>query len=627
MERTRHCTLHSPNVPLLMHPYLTTTVKAIGVLLLAIVLLPGCGGETAPATADTPVKDKLAELKAHFDEFSEHLAEDHQFLRNNTLHNIPFDLSMTDDRQYRQILSRLEASGLSPETSPQLFKYLEAHRATDEKGTPAVPDHWAKRENGESTGGVNDINLLRTLYTPDDVTINSSALSSVYGGCDNTTVQFQYYTEEDPTVFHTSQAYQAYGAETEYFVPTDVATLPSGQAGQTVVCEATITPSNGSGPFVSRSSVSTNATSQCVTAPNYGTGQGADTPCPAVGSDCINNMPDLSTPISACFSRNDGNAGVCGNCNYGYSTGSYPDSLSLQIAGQITFPSAILANGDGKPTGTVTLYLEQEDGGCIMLSDYTSAALPSSFSIIGTNELSYCFSSASFVNSCFPNLNRQTAKLNMSVWIDLVGGASGTATLSSSACQGIGQAWCANVPSVCVVQGCLDIGTQITMADGSEKPVEEFMGGESVLSTNGEMRTVGATSTGHESIPMYRIKTENGKEVLMSSKHPVPTDGGMMLARDLQVGATVTTLDGMSKIASVTQEMSDRSVHNFVVGDDGDAAEGIANMYANGIMVGDLSSQYHWGEQARKTNYTLEELKAQVDPAWHIDLENSFKKR
>ena len=620
----------------------TKLMKSILHYLLAIALVgtfvSNCG-LLNPTT--NPDKDLLL-LIEHVSQHHIMESADIKYIADKISHNVPHELNMAHDAQYRYVLHQLREGGDSPEKSPALYKHLKTLRDKGEAAHPVVAAAWTnlQREEapaggeaplgGGAAGGLSDINLLSSLYSEDQITYTADGISSINGGTQSTAMSFNYRTVNNPP-FHSSPVYKAFGPTTENWTQASSGTVPTNQRDQNVVASILIMPSGGA-PITMSSEDALSASDQCVTAPNYQNTQNANTaPCPSLSSPTCINKGAVSTPIVSCYGRNNSQTGYCGNCNYGYPAPGHPDMLALMVAGTIDFPYPIAPNATGQPVGALNMFLQQTGGGCILESQFQNVALPVNFTINPNNDkqLIYCFKGGDFTStSCFKQLVHSNVDFNMTVYVQLTVPGTGSnyaqAKVSSTMCKSINEAWCANVPEICVAQGCLAKGTMIALADGGEKAVEDFIGGESVKSTD-QNRTVGATSSGQEWLPMYRIKTKNNKSVFISNKHAVPTNTGMKLAKDLAVGDVLTTDEGQSKIAAIEKEMYSGTVHNFSVGDESDVTKGLANMYANGILVGDLASQQFYTQSKLMKIYSIEELKKEVHEDWHTDLENHLK--
>ncbi|MFT4847685.1 MAG: hypothetical protein ACI83B_000206 [Sediminicola sp.] len=603
-----------------------------------VIMYMGCKNAESDHNNDNPKE----ELQQHVDEYSVLSHEDHQKVHSMFQTGCAYAMNMKDEQQYRYVLNTFVKAGTTPKTSPQFFKRLkELHEKTEGavgpptplelgsmriKGTPHSDQPGVFLADVAAVSTVGDINVIETLYNDGASNYSSRFLTSVNSGVSSTNVAMNFRTVGQPSFY--DKSWNPAGAQTEYYSQTGTAAVPAGQSGP-VISTAIIFPSTYANPVTMVVEENLQATVQCVTAPNYQTNVGTPAICPPNGSACINNGP-ISTQIVSCYGRQ------AGTCNYGWDGGGYPPNLTLEVAGSITFPQPI-KSVNGAAQGLMRLYLDVMNGGCKLAYAGTegSVPLPANFSINGANPnvLDYCFTSAEFANDGCLTTARGVVNLNLSVWVELnvtgTGANYGTAVISSSACTGIGQAWCAAMPTIQVVQGCLANGTKIIMADGSKRNIENFngLGSEKVLAGNGSSHIVSANTTGVEFIPMYQINTDNGKRVLMSSKHAVPTKRGVLLAKYLKVGDELTTMvkgiQVAAKISSIERVEYTDDVHNLITGTEAEGEAGTTTMYANGILVGDLRMQvYH--TTLKRDIVTLENLLQDVDEAWHEDVTNWY---
>lgn len=580
--------------------------------------------------SNVPNSETLAEHVAKYDKMQE---GDIEYMLANIENNLQYELNLGNESQYRYVLHQLRVSGDSPEKSPKLYSNLRSLHKLENTAAPQQPEDWIGDIRGlTNNNDLSDINTLISLYNNSDTEYTATGLSSIGEDTSGTssTMTFQFWTKENPLNHFGNQKFKAFYPNTKNMRNNAVATLPEGQKDEEIVGQVLIFPGFNK-PVIMTSEDLAKATSNCVTAPNYGLHQNPNTlSCPDSSTTCV-NKGDISSPIVSCYGRNDTQTGKCGNCNYGYPGPGHPDSLALHIAGSIKFPEKIKPVG-GELLGGVKLFFEDktQGGGCILLSKVQGkASLPSNFRIHKSDStiLNYCFNGNRFGSpTCFKNLVSANIDLTMFVSVGLTNGFA-TSVISSTPCSGSAcGSWYAQIPEICIVQGCLKKGTMVTLADGTEKAVEEFLGGEKIKSSDMN-RTVGATTSGTEWLPMYVVATENGKSVSMSGKHAVPTNKGMVLAKYLKIGMEVSTLDGPSKITSITKEKYDGSVHNFMIGELEDALDGMANMYANGILVGDLASQQIYTQKSDVSIKTLEDYKSVVSKEWHVDLENWFNEK
>jgi intein/homing endonuclease len=189
------------------------------------------------------------------------------------------------------------------------------------------------------------------------------------------------------------------------------------------------------------------------------------------------------------------------------------------------------------------------------------------------------------------------------------------------------------LPEVDILDGCLAKGTRIRLADGTEREVESFSGGgkENVRSGRspvGSGRRVLGNTRGVEPIPVVRIEDGDGRSLLLTEKHPVVTQDGVVAARDLEVGDVVLTEAGPRELVMVGRQRYDDEIFNLKLdGSEDEVTAGETTMYANGFLVGDARLQRHLSRQAmeRRTERSAAEILEQLPPAWHRDFLNAQK--
>lgn len=145
-----------------------------------------------------------------------------------------------------------------------------------------------------------------------------------------------------------------------------------------------------------------------------------------------------------------------------------------------------------------------------------------------------------------------------------------------------------------VAHNCFVAGTQISMADGSVKNIEDIVDGDVVLSLNEnglsiEPKTISNIRVFDET-NFITIKLENGKEIVSTLDHPYYTAGPKLKSYNgtttngekLEIGDSFFLLNGkegeMAKIESITEHTDSKPVYIFSV-------EGNHNFYANEILV------------------------------------------
>ncbi|MGI0115357.1 Hint domain-containing protein [Zooshikella sp. RANM57] len=173
---------------------------------------------------------------------------------------------------------------------------------------------------------------------------------------------------------------------------------------------------------------------------------------------------------------------------------------------------------------------------------------------------------------------------------------------------------------------CMAKGTQITMADGSQKPIEQVMIGDQVQA-NGLIMKVEDTSIGNEVLPMIRINTNDGKSVLLTETHPVLTKNrGIIWAKEVRQGDQLMTKQGTTPVIKIAEENYNDTVHNLklakIEGSKTVLTADAKAVFANGLLVGGISMQadYSFKDQQQ---LTVEEQLQQIPERWHQDFLNN----
>lgn len=174
----------------------------------------------------------------------------------------------------------------------------------------------------------------------------------------------------------------------------------------------------------------------------------------------------------------------------------------------------------------------------------------------------------------------------------------------------------AYIKPIVYVWHCLVAGTQITLADGSTKPIEDFEAGDIVLS--GEQgRRVQATLAQPYSGPVIVLTFDNGAVLRGSGTHPVLTPGSenAVQAASLRPGDRVATADGGStSVVSVEVEtVENGGLFNLWLETD---PPGPTIMAANGVLVGDYQIQTSLLEKVRNDP---EFVRAKLPKSLHAD--------
>lgn len=83
------------------------------------------------------------------------------------------------------------------------------------------------------------------------------------------------------------------------------------------------------------------------------------------------------------------------------------------------------------------------------------------------------------------------------------------------------------IPYINILWGCLGEGTLISMKDGTKKPIEKIVIGDTLITDNGSTTTVTNVVTGIEN-KIHHLKLESGEEILATSTHVFVSKKGLI---------------------------------------------------------------------------------------------------
>jgi hypothetical protein len=550
-------------------------------------------------------------------------------------------LSMSNPLHYRALMGALERSGESPEKSPELFRRLQAahKRGAAALGGAAPPKAVAAVTADDDPTDPQDLNFIASLSEIENSQSDhqATALSSIVGGTQQTSISLELYTLSDGHVYaSTSKSQYAQGVNFSLSVS---GTEASGDGTTQAMAYFIYTPNTSRAALAGEaeplvlaassaqaSTVNTvNPTAACMLKPNY---------CVRSGNNCVpgqyqttcTNEVDNRTPIKTCWFR-----GSQAECDYWNST-AHPTDLVFPMSGSATFPNQVVTPAN--PAVTIALQNPTSGGGCNVF--FQNSSDPQYWSASGAT-ISWNFPSAAFPNTrdCIAYYDGTTANLWMQAAVPLQGGGGGQPPYGSlnftSDRSQIGIPGIYIIPQMYIIQGCYAAGTEITLADGTTvMAVEDFSGNqdEYVVDGDGRRRLVGGTTAGSEPKPMIRLKTDQGHDLLLTEGHPViKADGEPVKAKALTVGQAVRTLKGHATLTEVSLETYAGRVHNLVLAPVDQSShlppEEGSTLYAGGILTGDGQMQ-NW--LARQTLQVLssdpDAVRERLDEAWLQDFEN-----
>ena len=144
------------------------------------------------------------------------------------------------------------------------------------------------------------------------------------------------------------------------------------------------------------------------------------------------------------------------------------------------------------------------------------------------------------------------------------------------------------IKPIVYVWHCLAAGTQVTLADGSTRAIEDFTAGDQVQSGGGPRVVLATLAQPHWGTVLV-ITTRSGRSITCSGTHPFFSSGELVAAAGVQVGQTLDTPDGSDVVTGITQRQNaGEGLFNLWL-DPG--APGATSFIANGFVVGDYQLQ------------------------------------
>ncbi|HZW24606.1 MAG TPA: Hint domain-containing protein [Gallionella sp.] len=564
----------------------------------------------------------------------------HRHIKDNIKPNWTYQLDLTDGRQYAYVLHMLELAGENPEKSPELYRRLKTANAKGgkaQRGKAPMLDVAATTSNA---GALVPLNLLQSFYrVPGTNTYSASALSSYPNGSQYTkiAINLTYQKAGSQVIFASKAANTTQFAQGENFWVDVSGGLPADAQSKNVTANMLVLASPGDGScsntggmcaFVEQRQLVSLPVNGCMQKPIYKQNQGNNPPL------CTNNLPNVGTEnLVMCYYRGTGNSG---DCDYWSST-PHPPQYAFPIKGTATFMSSV----NSVQSLTVTLQRTQGGGGCMLCASQSPGQCPNNSGNINPNSvtisgntLSWDWSNAGFPNTsdCVIQAGGDYTWFDMEMFVEMSTGEF-TSVQFASEHTGMLNAPQFPMPQVEIMDGCLAKGTQITLRDGTEAPIEDFKGGntEYVRSgRDGKSRGVLGNTRGTERIPIVYIEDKAGRRLLLTEGHPVVTAKGVIVAKDLKVGDEVITASGPSALVRVGREQYDGEVRNLKLdGSDSEALDGETTMFANGILVGDAQMQKQMKRAAlkKRSDRTAAEMMRDIPAEWHDDYMNHMQPR
>jgi hypothetical protein len=340
------------------------------------------------------------------------------------------------------------------------------------------------------------------------------------------------------------------------------------------------------------------------------------TPCPAryvvrvlpppksIAATAPNNSQSRKTVL--CLNRGDPQEGWPAPCDFGPFRQANFDggwAVVVPLAGTIVMPYP-LALKDGKIDAilTVTAINTQNGTPCTGQRNDLGPQVLAQSTVSGTDTIKWSIladNALIFGKTCFQphnglafNMFWQAVKVNPPSGFPI----SVTAIISNTIEQGSANTLV--VRNVDLQFGCVPVGTLVTLADGSAKPIESIERTDLVRGADDKPWQV-FNLIGGDDREVIEVTAKDGTVARMTAEHPVITgrdDTGRLrwvTASHVRVGMPLLTTKGDSIVTSVERRPYDGKVYNMVLRPQGsDLTPQLgASFYADGLLVGDQTMQ------------------------------------
>jgi hypothetical protein len=530
------------------------------------------------------------------------------------------ELDLSDDRQWAFLLRQVERSGVTAATHPEYMMALRRSRHDDQRrGGPS--GQLRQRREVRAAGG-------DTLYNANTISsfgINlaktaslGAAFSAIVNGTIFTSLYVQLIDLSDNRVLGEKSIGPVYG-EGEY-VPIDLSGTAPLKENLLMVFTWSYQQTGEGRPVHGSMRVST--------------------------SELPVGAPNVTQPVRTVASKNYikfglGRPSGAADCDYWYNEPNIlTPNIRLPLMVTQKFQSNILqplwpSNITNPPTiyqiklstGGVTkpLSLAAIQAGITATGDTLTFNFPFNNNV--ALDKSIQFGAAAWANdttlltTISLGVKTETSN-NEFVWVNLYG--SNTSPWGYSPAPGEYQMY----PNY-YTWHCVAAGTQVALADGSSKKIDDITGGDQVrIGAACDTFTVVDTFGTNKEDDVLTIRTEAGHELLITHMHPVVTTGGLVAARDLVVGDQLLTDGGPSRIRSIELRAYAGMVYGFSVGSTPEEISRFTRnntcYFANGILIADnrVCVEYVASYKRRLTT-----ILARIPEAFHLEATRSYVKQ
>jgi hypothetical protein len=530
-------------------------------------------------------------------------------------------LDLSDDRQWEYLMTAAQKSGVTRETNPRYFESLERARERHlANGGPPKP----RAADGDGLEDANDISSLG--ITTNNSNSEGSSFSSVVGGTVYTRLQLEILDTKtgDSLGFRDSGMIVGEG----YYEALDLlGNLPTVGNGMELIYTFQFQPYSTLASIDSGDGVHGVATRSTNEQP--------------VGAPVVNQP--VRTKTNNYIKIGLGRPAAAPDCDYWYNEPNLlTPNIRLPMVGSQQFKSNIVTPLFGNPPNCIVsaIISKTTGGGSTLPLQATIDKYPTAITATG-NTLNWNFpynndvtqdGSMQFGAAAWANDTTVMAYITFQVKTATSAGEYVFVNINSS----VNPPWAVSpAPGtyrqypIYYTWHCVAAGTLVTRADGSTMKIEDIAGGEVVRTgSGGEMFTVVDTFHVQKDGEVLVLKTAAGHELIITDMHPVRTDKGLTMARDLAVGTVVITDKGPSALVSVERRSYSGMVHCIGLGADAEEEKRFTMdntcFFANGILVGDnrlsLVTRQMW--QA-----SLETVLARLPESWHPEARTSHERR
>lgn len=522
------------------------------------------------------------------------------------------ELDLSEDRQWQFLLRQVERAGITDETHPEYMKALHAGRDADRGYGGPAGRTAAKAAAPQAAAGMQDANTV-TAFGVNNAHTQSlgAAYSAIVNGTVFTSLYVQLIDTKADKVLGEKSSGPVYG-EGEY-LPIDLTGLAPSAEDLLMVFTWTYQPTPGAPITAGSMRVST-------------------TELP-VGS------PNVEQPILTKTGKNYikiglGRPTVPADCDYWYNEPNIQQpNIRLPLKVTQKFKSAIkqplwpsnITNPPvislAKPsTGGVTTPISFD----AVMAGITASGDTLTFNFPFNNNValdgSLQFGPAAWANDTTLNATialgvKTETSNNEFVWVNLYTPAAPPYGPTDNP----GIYW---MYPLYYTWHCVAAGTQVALADGGTKAIEDIVGGEMVRTPTGAKVVVDTFGTNKED-EVIAVHTDDGRELVITLMHPVLTGEGLVAARDLVEGDVVATEDGTTRVARVEKRHFRGMVYCIGLGPDPERADD-AFFFANGIAVGDNVACVEYLQKYQKR---LKTVLARIPEAFHPEAERSYAAR